>query len=70
MNGLVLGVRQGGSERLAHDVIRERLFAVLGDRNGSRADTLATLTGSEFRISQGGTRERPFWAQIQLSGSA
>jgi hypothetical protein len=70
VTGLVLGVRQAGADRLAHDLIRERLIAVLGDRNGSRADTLTTLTGSEYRISQGGTRERPFWAQVQLSGSA
>lgn len=68
--GLVLGIRQAGSEKLAHDMIRLREIAVLGDRSGSRADTLTTLTGSEFHITQGGTRERPFWAQIQLSGSA
>jgi hypothetical protein len=69
-SGLLLGVRQAGADKLAHDLIRERLIVVLGDRNGSRADTLTTLSGSEYRINQGGTRERPFWAQIQLAGSA
>jgi hypothetical protein len=68
--GLVLGIRQAGSEKLAHDKVRLREITVLGDRNSSRADTLTTLTGSEFRIVQGGTRERPFWGQFQLSGSA
>ena len=69
-SGLVLGVRQAGADRLAHDVIRERLVVVLGDRNSSRADTLTTLTGSEYHVSQGGSRERPFYVQVQLAGSA
>jgi len=68
--GRVLGVRQAGSEKLSNNLIRERLVVVVGDRNGSGADTVAALRGSEYRISQGGTREKPFWAQIQLSGSA
>ena len=68
--GRVLGVRQAGSEKLSNELIRERLVAVLGDRNSARADTLASLRGSEFHITQTGTRERPFWVQRQLTGSA
>ena len=68
--GRVLGVRSTGSpERLAHNRIRLRLMAVIGERSSSDADTIARLRGDEYQITQGGTRERPFWAQIQLSGS-
>ena len=67
--GRVLGVRSAGSERLAHNRIRLRLIAVIGERSGSEADTIVRLHGDEYQVTQGGTRERPFWAQIQLSGS-
>ena len=68
--GRVLGVRQAGADKLSNTMIRERLVAVLGERNSSRADTIVALRGSEYTISQVGTRERPFWVQRQLSGSA
>lgn len=68
--GRVLGVRSAvRSEKLAHNRIRLQLIAVIGERNSSEADTIARLRGDEYQITQGGTRERPFWAQIQLSGS-
>jgi hypothetical protein len=67
--GRVLGVRSAGSEKLAHNRIRLQLIAVIGERNSSVADTITRLRGDEFQITQGGTRERPFWAQNQLSGS-
>jgi hypothetical protein len=68
--GRVLGVRQAGSEKLSHNMIRERLLAVVGSRSSSRADTVAALRGSEYTISQVGTRQRPFWVQRGLTGSA
>lgn len=67
--GRVLGVRSAGSEKLAHNRIRLQLMAVIGRRNGSEGDTIARLRGDEYQVTQGGTRERPFWAQVQLSGS-
>ena len=67
--GRVLGVRSAGAERLAHNRIRLQLIAVVGERNNAEADTIARLRGDEYQITQGGTRERPFWAQNQLSGS-
>jgi hypothetical protein len=67
--GRVLGVRSAGSERLAHNRIRLQLMAVIGDRNSSQADTIASLRGDEYQITQVGTRERPFWIQTGLSGS-
>jgi hypothetical protein len=67
--GRVLGVRSAGSEKLAHNRIRLQLIAVIGERNSSGADTVAKLRGDEYQITQYGTRERPFWSQIQLSGS-
>jgi hypothetical protein len=67
--GRVLGVRSAGSEKLAHNRIRLQLIAVIGERNGSQADTIARLRGDEYQIRQGGTRDRPFWGQFQLYGS-
>ena len=69
IRGRVLGVRSTGSERLVQNRMRLRLIAVVGERNSAQADTIATLRGDEYEIAQGGTRERPFWAQRQLSGS-
>jgi len=67
--GRVLGVRSGGSEKLANNRIRLKPIAVIGERNSSQADTIARLRGDEYEITQVGTRERPFWFQTQLSGS-
>src|SRR5687767_209958 len=67
--GRVLGVRSAGSEKLDHNRIRLQLIALVGERNSARADTIARLRGDEYQITQVGTRERPFWNQIQLSGS-
>ena len=67
--GRVLGVRSTGSEKLTHNRIRLKLVAVIGDRNGALADTIARLGGDEHEITQVGTRARPFWVQRQLSGS-
>ena len=67
--GRVLGTRSAPSEKLAHNRIRLHLIAVIGNRNNSQADTIARLIGSEYHITQGGTRERPFWAQNALVGS-
>jgi hypothetical protein len=68
--GRVFGVKSAGAEKLAHNKTRLKLIAVVGDRNSSRADTIARLSGYENLIIQGGTRERPFWGQFQLYGSA
>lgn len=67
--GRALGIRSAASERLAHNRIRLQLVAVIGERSGSHADTIARLRGDEYQVTQGGTRERPFWAQNQLLGS-
>ncbi len=67
--GRVLGVRTAGSEKLAQDRIRLQLIAVIGERSGAEADTVARLRGDDYQITQVGTRERPFWTQRQLSGS-
>jgi hypothetical protein len=67
--GRVLGIRSAPSEKLAHNRIRLQRVAVVGDRNSSKADTIARLRGDEHQVTQGGTRARPFWAQNQLSGS-
>src|SRR5687767_7000731 len=68
--GRVLGVRSTGSpEKPAPNRIRLQLIAMIGERNSSRADTIARLRGGEYQITQVGTRDRPFWFQTQLSGS-
>jgi len=65
----VLGVRSAGADKLAHNRIRLELVAVIGERTSSKGDTIARLRGDDYQITQGGTRERPFWAQNQLAGS-
>ena len=68
--GRVLGVKSAlASEKLAHNRIRLQLIAIIGERNGAKADTIARLRGDEHQITQVGTRQRPFWFQTQLSGS-
>ena len=67
--GRVLGVRQAGAELLSPTHNRERLVAVIAERNGSRGDTLAKLRGAEFHITQVGTRQRPFWIFRQIGGT-
>jgi hypothetical protein len=67
--GRVLSVRQAGAEMLTPSHNKERLVAVIADRNSSRGDTIAKLRGTEHHIKQVGTRERPFWIFTGLSGS-
>jgi hypothetical protein len=67
--GRVLGVRQAGAELLTPTHNKERLVAVIANRNDSRGDTIASLRGAEFQITQTGTRQRPFWVFRQISGT-
>lgn len=68
--GRVLGVRQAGAVRLSSSTNQRSLLAVVADRNGARADTVTHLRGSDGHITQTGTRDRPFWIERQLMGSA
>lgn len=67
--GRVLGVRQAGAELLTPTHNKERLVAVIANRNHPRGDTIARLRGVEYQITQTGTRERPFWIFRQFSGT-
>jgi hypothetical protein len=69
VHGRLLSIRHVGADKLSPNVNRRRLAAVLVSRRGGDKDTLVRLRGDDERVSQVGSRERPFWVVVQLVGS-
>lgn len=69
LGGRMLSVRDVGREKLANNINRRRLAAVLVSRKDGPLDTVAHLRGADERVSQAGTRERPMMIVTGLMGS-
>lgn len=69
LGGRMLSVRGVGREKLANNVNRRRLAAVLVSRKDGALDTVVHLRGADEQVSRAGTRERPIMIVTQLMGS-